>query len=97
MSFSDFSVWEVVMMVCFGFSWPFAIVKTIRAKNPAGKSYLFLCLIIIGYAAGCVHKHIHKMDWVYVLYIINALMVATDMCLCLYYKKRLEKQSEKEG
>jgi hypothetical protein len=97
MSFSDFSVWEVVMMVCFGFSWPFAIVKTIRAKNPAGKSYLFLCLIIIGYAAGCVHKHIHKMDWVYALYIINALMVATDMCLCLYYQKRLEKQSEKEG
>jgi hypothetical protein len=37
------------------------------------------------------------MDWVYALYIINALMVATDMCLCLYYKKRLEKQSEKEG
>ena len=97
MDFGNFSIWEVIMMVCFGFSWPFAIVKTIRAKNPAGKSYLFLCLIIIGYAAGCVHKHIHKMDWVYALYIINALMVATDMCLCLYYKKRLEKQSEKEG
>ena len=50
--FSNFSVWEVIMMVCFGFSWPFAIVKTIRAKNPAGKSYLFLTLIIVGYAAG---------------------------------------------
>ena len=38
----NFSVWEVIMLICFGFSWPFAILKTVRVKNPAGKSYLFL-------------------------------------------------------
>ena len=91
---SNFSVWEVIMMVCFGFSWPFAIVKTIRAKNPAGKSYLFLTLIIVGYAAGCIHKIIHKMDWVFALYVINALMVATDMVLCLYYQHKLNCKGE---
>ena len=94
MDLGDFSIWEVIMMVCFGFSWPFAIVKTIRVKNPAGKSYLFLSLIIIGYIAGCIHKVTHQMDWVLALYIINALMVATDMCLCLYYKSKLEKQNK---
>ena len=88
---SNFSVWEVVMMFCFGFSWPFAIVKTIRAKNPAGKSYLFLSLIIIGYGAGCAHKLTRNVDWVLALYIINALMVATDMVLCLYYRHKLSK------
>ena len=32
---------EAAMLICFGASWPFAIIKTVRAKNPAGKSYLF--------------------------------------------------------
>ena len=94
MNLGDFSIWEVIMMVCFGFSWPFAIVKTIKAKNPAGKSYLFLTMIIIGYLAGCIHKTVHKMDWVYALYVINALMVATDMVLCLYYQKKLKKKED---
>ena len=87
----SFSVWEVIMMICFGFSWPFAIVKTIRAKNPAGKSYLFLTLIIIGYAAGCIHKLLYQKDWVLALYVINALMVATDMSLCLYYQRKINR------
>ena len=87
----SFSVWEVIMMICFGFSWPFAIVKTIRAKNPAGKSYLFLTLIIVGYAAGCIHKLLYQKDWVLALYVINALMVATDMCLCLYYQRKINR------
>ena len=94
MNFGDFSIWEVIMMVCFGFSWPFAIVKTVKAKNPAGKSYLFLTMIIIGYAAGCVHKLLHKMDWVFALYVINALMVATDMVLCLYYQHKLNRKKD---
>ena len=87
----NFSIWEVIMLICFGFSWPFAILKTVRVKNPAGKSYLFLSLIIIGYAAGCLHKLFYKMDWVFWLYVVNALMVATDMCLCLCYQGRLDK------
>ena len=44
-----FSIFEALMLICFGASWPFAIIKTIRAKNPAGKSYLFSVLVIIGY------------------------------------------------
>ena len=49
------SIWEIIMVICFGCSWPFSILKTIRVKNPTGKSYLFMSLIIIGYLAGCIH------------------------------------------
>ncbi len=48
----NFSIFELAMLVCFGFSWPFAIAQT-------DKSYLFMILILIGYVAGrlyCRHK-----------------------------------------
>ena len=50
------SIFEAIMLICFGFSWPFAIVKTVRVKNPTGKSYLFMTLIIIGYIADAFTK-----------------------------------------
>lgn len=86
-----FSIFEIIMLVSFGFSWPFAILKTIRVKNPAGKSYLFMSLIILGYLAGCVHKILYSNDIVLYLYILNTLLVATDMALCLYYAHKLKK------
>lgn len=84
------SILEAIMMVCFGASWPAAILKTIKAKNPAGKSLLFLVLIELGYLAGIVNKLFQPgWDWVIILYIVNAAMVAADLILVLYYKKKL--------
>ena len=91
-----FSIFEIIMLVCFGFSWPFAIIKTVRVKNPAGKSYLFMSLIIIGYIAGCIHKILYSRDFVFWLYLLNTLLVATDCVLCLYYMQRLKKKQLKE-
>ncbi len=91
----NFSIYEVIMLTCFGISWPFAIAKTIRAKNPAGKSYLFAVLIIIGYIAGCLHKLIYRWDWVFYLYLTLLVLVSTDTLLCLYYARRLKKQQGK--
>lgn len=82
------TVFEALMLICFGFSWPFAIVKTIKVKNPAGKSYIFLCLVIIGYIAGCLYKLTGKFDFVFFLYLFNGLLVATDTVLCLYYQRK---------
>ena len=87
---------ETIMMLCFGFSWPFAILKTIRVKNPAGKSYLFMCLVIIGYLAGCVNKIINDMDFVFYFYLLNTLLVATDLVLCLYYQNRLKRLNREQ-
>ena len=82
---------ETTMMLCFGLSWPFAILKTIRVKNPAGKSYLFMSLVIIGYLAGCANKIFYDWDFVFYFYLLNTLLVATDLVLCLYYQNRLNR------
>lgn len=87
------SIFEALMLICFGFSWPFAIMKTVKVKNPAGKSYIFLFLIIIGYIAGCLYKITGKFDFVFWLYLLNGLLVATDTVLCLYYQHRNKKKA----
>lgn len=83
-----FSIFEVIMLICFGFSWPASIAKTVRVKNPTGKSFLFMGLIIVGYIAGCIHKILYHWDLVFYLYLLNALLVATDFILCLYYMQK---------
>lgn len=86
------SIFEAIMLICFGASWPAAINKTIRSKNPAGKSLLFLWLIIIGYACGIVHKCLQpETDWVVWLYAINLLMVATDLFFVCKYRRAISK------
>ena len=85
------TLFEAVMLICFGFSWPFAIIKTVKVKNPTAKSYIFLALVIIGYAAGCLYKLTGKFDFVFYLYLLNGLLVATDTVLCLYYRKKQQK------
>ncbi|MBR6239999.1 MAG: hypothetical protein PUC15_09305 [Lentisphaeria bacterium] len=80
---------EAAMLVCFGFSWPFAIAKTVRAKNPAGKSYLFAAFVIIGYIAGSTARFMRDgADAVFCLYIFDMLMVIADTALCLHYRRK---------
>lgn len=82
------SVFEAIMMVCFGVSWPLSIYRTYRVKNPVGKSVAFLWLIIVGYLAGILHKIFGRMDWVICLYALNAAMVSADLFLVYYYRAR---------
>ncbi len=82
-------IFEAVMMVCFGVSWPLSIRKTYRVKNPAGKSVAFLWLIIIGYISGIVSKIVGgSIDWVIGLYALNAVMVGIDLSLVYFYRSR---------
>ena len=89
----NFNVYEAVMLVCFGTSWPFALLKTIRVKNPTGKSLLFMYLILIGYISGILNKipGIGHYDHVLWLYVLNMLMVAADLILTQYYMLRLKR------
>jgi hypothetical protein len=88
-SFKEFnmSIFEVIMLVCFGISWPISIAKAIRTKVVSGKSPVFLIIIIIGYVSGIVHKMIYSGDRVIFLYVINLIMVAIDLMLYIHYKK----------
>ena len=84
------SIFEALMMISFGVSWPLSIYKTIKVKNPSGKSVAFLYLIIFGYLSGIVSKIVGgHVDWVIALYALNALMVGTDLVLVCYYRARL--------
>jgi FtsH-binding integral membrane protein len=82
------SIFEIVMLVCFGASWPLAIYKTVKTKNPVGKSVPFLYLVLVGYISGCIHKIYFSFDKVLWLYALNAAMVLIDLILTHYYIRR---------
>lgn len=81
-----FSPYEVIMLICFGASWPFAVMKTYKTKNVKGKSVVFLSLIVIGYIAGIFHKLNFHYDIVVWLYVLNLVMVSAD--LAMWFKFR---------
>jgi len=78
------SMFEAIMLLCFGASWPFSITKALRTKVVEGKSPLFMILIAIGYLSGVIHKSMYSFDYVTLLYAVNLIMVVTD--LTLYYR-----------
>ena len=89
---------EVIMIVSFGLSWPMNVLKSWKARTAKGKSVAFLCFIVFGYIAGIASKFLNKSymaqfatKWyVLIFYILNLLMVSTD--LVLYFRnKRLDK------
>lgn len=79
----NFPIFEALMMVCFGLSWPASILKSWRSRTNKGKSAFFLFIILFGYACGLAHKlfwqaQIDRIVW---LYVLNMAMVAADICL----------------
>ena len=94
--FEKFSIGEALMLLAFGISWPAAIYRTWKAKNPTGKSLVFQWLILFGYAAGIVHK-IQHYDMVIWLYILNLVMVAIDTILVYKYRFDLRRKAEKSA
>lgn len=85
------SIFEIIMLFCFGFSWPFSIYKSWKSRQVGSKSLMFLALIIVGYMAGIIHKILYSRDYVIILYALNALMVSIDMAL-YFRNKRLAKE-----
>lgn len=85
---------EVTMLVLFGFSWPFNLIKSIKTKSTKGKSLLFLVLIDLGYVAGILSKFfsttfVWATDWwVFMIYVINFLFVSADLIMYFVNAKR---------
>ncbi len=85
------SIFEVIMLTCFGIAWPFSIYKSWKSRACAGKSVIFLYIVLIGYAAGIAHKLFYNLDWVVYLYALNGLMVLVDI-LVFYSNARLDRK-----
>ncbi|MGV1098547.1 hypothetical protein ACUUL3_03955 [Thiovibrio sp. JS02] len=81
------SIFEIIMLVCFGAAWPFSLYRSWRSRTNAGKSLFFLCVVLAGYVAGVLHKVFHSFDPVIYLYMLNGFMVAGDILLYFRNKK----------
>lgn len=87
-------LFEILMIVLFGLSWPMNVIKSYRARTAKGKSLMFLVFIIVGYLFGIAGKLISGNYKWYVLffYFLNTFMVTVD--LILYFRnKRLDKKN----
>ena len=91
---------EATMLILFGISWPFNLMKSIKSKSTKGKSLLFLVLIDLGYIAGITSKFFSTMFtwntdwWVFAIYVINFLFVTADLIMYFVNKNRESKSNQ---
>lgn len=88
------SVWEIIMLICFGAAWPFSIYKSWRSKKTQGKSIIFLFIVVVGYIAGIINKFTYRYDAVVYMYMLNAIMVLTDAALWFRNRALEKRQAE---
>lgn len=86
------SILEMTMLICFGAAWPLSIYKSYTSKSTAGKSVIFLIIIMIGYVAGILNKLLYNYDFVIYLYLLNLFMVFIDTMLYFRNSKAVKKQ-----
>jgi len=88
------SIFEVLMLACFGAAWPASIYKSYVSRQTAGKSVFFLWIIFAGYFFGIIHKLVFSYDLVIYLYVLNGVMVMVD--IILYYRNKMINNPEKD-
>ena len=86
-------MFESLMLLCFGVSWPFAIYKTLKTKNVEGISIIFLWFVLTGYISGILFKVFdiseeNGLSPVLILYIVNFLMVGAELIIYYFYKNK---------
>ena len=86
------SIFETVMLVCFGLSWPLNVIKAYKARTTKGTSLPFILLIICGYIAGITAKLLnHQTNYVLAVYLLNLAIVSLN--LVVYFRnKSLDKK-----
>lgn len=73
-------LFEALMLVCFGFSWPLNVIKAYKARTAKGTSLAFIFLIITGYIAGITAKFInHQFNYVLAVYFLNLAIVMVNV------------------
>jgi hypothetical protein len=91
-------IFEFIMLVCFGLSWPISVYKSIKSKSTQGKSIVFIIAIIIGYISGVIGKIVnHQLTYVLIIYCFNLIVVSVDLVLFFINRKNEKKILEKGG
>ena len=79
------AIFEAIMVISFGISWPLSIYKSYKSRSTKGKSLLFMLFVLFGYACGIVSKLVgENVTYVLFFYVLNLLMVSVDVAL--YYR-----------
>ena len=87
---------EVIMLVLFGLSWPFNILKSIRSRTAKGKTLTFHFFIIVGYLCGLASKFVGgNITYVVYFYMVDIILVSTDLVLTIR-NIRLDKVRDRE-
>ena len=82
-------IFEFIMLICFGMSWPISVYKSLTSHSTQGKSLVFMIAIIIGYISGITGKVIGgQNNYVLVLYCFNLMVVLIDLMLYFANKRR---------
>ncbi|HBJ59940.1 MAG TPA: hypothetical protein DDY72_05850 [Verrucomicrobia bacterium] len=88
------AILELAMLVAFGFSWPFAILRTYRAKRVDGKSPHFMMIVICGYFFGIAAHVIEGTKlWLCFVYMLDISLVSTDLALYFHYLRKNRKEA----
>jgi Flp pilus assembly protein TadB len=77
------NIFEILMLLCFGFAWPFSIHKAYVSRSTQGTSLFFLYVVIAGYIAGMINNVINGLNYVIWFYIINTVMIMINVFLLL--------------
>lgn len=87
------AIFETIMLVCFGLSWPLNVVKAYKARTTKGTSLPFICLIITGYIAGIVAKIVtNQFNYVLIVYLTNLVIVMLNVVVYIR-NLRLDKKN----
>lgn len=88
---------EFLMLLCFGFSWPFSIAKSIRSRSTAGKSIVFMLMVELGYVFGILHKIFNSYNWVLWVYVTLFCVVGVDIALYVANARRERRSARFHG
>ncbi len=88
-------IFEALMLVAFGCSWPASILKSLRTRFVRGKSPAFMFIVISGYICGITHKLLNPpppdagflASGVLWLYVGVLILVSTDLTLYFLFRK----------
>ena len=89
-------IFETIMLLCFGISWPFNIAKSLNSRTAKGKSLQFEICVVIGYLFGIAGKFVGgNVTYVVAVYVLDLLMVTTDILLTCR-NRRLDRLAEEK-
>lgn len=85
-------IFECLMLVCFGISWPISVYKSLRSRSTQGKSVVFIVAIIVGYLSGITGKLVNgQVGYVLVVYCLNLAVVSLDLGIYFVNRSREKK------